>query len=397
MFITAVINLLKNYTGPFELTLKSGASEELIAEVEQTYGIVLPDDFKTFYRFTNGFEMDEDMFNMISLTDLVSEKSTYNLPLCIAEYMIYSDTWELKINQHNSNDYQIINRDHDGDELVLTNSLAEFIIRFLRGGVFDSGGLYDWHEEIRAKNPYDPKYLKPVLTVFSRGLANGIISREQVIAWADNIIMLASQPDNFFIEISLSHDLNELITAISSVTISDTRLSTRALFGILYQLVLNETIAVDKAFVVMDNSIFFNQLTLAETNNMLDIEYSFFMDGEEFNNVEAKKAMLAFLIDYKDFTLNNYDKWVAINQEVENKLAPKNAELRRINNQMHVDNLNKIIASNKRSKTTNLITLAILFVVIGFTIIKFNPQSITTFAIVFCVLITRTIIDYKSK
>jgi hypothetical protein len=33
-------------------------------------------------------------------------------------------------------------------DIILTNSFTEFLRRFLRGGVFETGGLYDWRDEI---------------------------------------------------------------------------------------------------------------------------------------------------------------------------------------------------------------------------------------------------------
>ncbi|BAU52400.1 SMI1/KNR4 family protein [Mucilaginibacter gotjawali] len=65
MFITEAIELLKTYNGPLGLTLHKGASGELINKAENTYGVTFPTDFKTFYRFTDGFETGEDIFHKI--------------------------------------------------------------------------------------------------------------------------------------------------------------------------------------------------------------------------------------------------------------------------------------------------------------------------------------------
>ena len=97
MSITEAIELLKNYNGLLDLTLHSGASEELIVKVERTYKISLPEDFKTLYRFSDGFETVEDIFNMIPLGEVIKNKKE-NEPLWIAEYMIYCDSWELEVN-----------------------------------------------------------------------------------------------------------------------------------------------------------------------------------------------------------------------------------------------------------------------------------------------------------
>ena len=63
MSVNSIIDQLKNYNGPNELTLHKGATEAIINQAERSYNIILPDDFKVFYRFTDGFEIDEDIFN----------------------------------------------------------------------------------------------------------------------------------------------------------------------------------------------------------------------------------------------------------------------------------------------------------------------------------------------
>ncbi len=176
MKINEAIVLLKSYNGPFELTLHAGADEALIKDVENAYGIELPEDFKHFYRFTNGFEMDEDIFNMIPLGEMIGNSKNDNHP-SIAEYMIYSDMWRLEINPYDFNQYEIYVLDYDSEKIVLTNSLAEFIARFLRGGVFEIGGLYTWKDEIKAKihGRTDPAQVKQLFGAWRDCLILGLI------------------------------------------------------------------------------------------------------------------------------------------------------------------------------------------------------------------------------
>ncbi|WP_337854515.1 SMI1/KNR4 family protein [Pedobacter sp. GR22-6] len=106
MKIDDAIALLNSYSGPFELILHPAASEALIHAVEQAYDTQLPEDFKSFYRFTNGFEIDEDIFNMISLDEMISNSKDDKRP-AIAEFMIYSDLWYLEIDYTDDGQYRI--------------------------------------------------------------------------------------------------------------------------------------------------------------------------------------------------------------------------------------------------------------------------------------------------
>jgi len=56
--------------------------------------------------------------------------------------------WALEVDPINGS-YQIFNNNFHGEKIILTNSFAEFIERFLKGGVFEPSGLYYWGEEMR--------------------------------------------------------------------------------------------------------------------------------------------------------------------------------------------------------------------------------------------------------
>ncbi|MES2278556.1 MAG: SMI1/KNR4 family protein [Bacteroidota bacterium] len=147
--ITEIIAYLKSNRDELGITLELSAHAELINQVEETYNIKLPDDIRTFYEFANGFESDDFMFRIIPLEEMVENRRTYNYnELCIAEYMIYSDTWNLIIDQED-NKYRIVNGNHSDEKIVtLTNSLADFLQRFIDGGLLGKNGLYYWYNEL---------------------------------------------------------------------------------------------------------------------------------------------------------------------------------------------------------------------------------------------------------
>ncbi len=148
MTISEIILILQPHHKTYGITLYSAATIEQIEYIEKLLNITPPDDLKTFYRFSNGFESAEDLFRIIPLEELSrnEEEGFYN----IAEYMTYSDIWYIEINPDDNNDYIIFNKTGSGKVLNLTSSFAEFLSRFLAGGVFEKEGLYAWHIEIDA-------------------------------------------------------------------------------------------------------------------------------------------------------------------------------------------------------------------------------------------------------
>jgi len=145
--ITDIIDRIQKQRGQLGITLYPKSSPDDIAAFEVIRQLKLPDDFKTFYNFCNGFESEEDLFRIIPLNEIIESGTSSYLDgekdFHFAEYMIYSDTWTISINNQGST-YSIYNK--VGKTTVLTNSLAEFLNIFLDGGVFD--GLYKWQEEI---------------------------------------------------------------------------------------------------------------------------------------------------------------------------------------------------------------------------------------------------------
>ncbi len=145
MTIESVIDFLQRHIDETDITLKQSAGAELIKQFETSTGVMLPNDIKQFYRFTNGFESEEDLFNIVSLDEIVDNK-TGNIYL--AEYLVYCDMWRLEINPANVNDYLITVVSSKSEKVILTNSFAEFLNRFLKGGVFGDNGLYAWEDEV---------------------------------------------------------------------------------------------------------------------------------------------------------------------------------------------------------------------------------------------------------
>jgi hypothetical protein len=217
--------------------------------------------------------------------------------------MIYSDMWQLEVNPDDYNDYKII-VEANYNKLVLTNSLTKFIEHFLTGGVFEAGGLYDWQKEVERQYVYTTqlKTTDLLLTFFHHGLRYNIISKEEVITWADSIVMHENEPENLIIEVSLCHDKNTLMSLLHSVLVPDSSIVARAILGVVYHRLLAGTINVNEAVSIIDNDLI-NQLTRSEEIQIYNFNDEIWASDLPVNKEELKQEVLNFLAGYKDFEI----------------------------------------------------------------------------------------------
>ncbi|WP_215225772.1 SMI1/KNR4 family protein [Echinicola shivajiensis] len=149
--IADVIRTLKEGNHNQVVTLKPAVSESDILSFEQRLNLRLPTELREFYRFSNGFETEELLFRILPLEEILEQKDEYEKDeFYIAEYLIYSDIWTLRVNKL-TGQLSIYNSDHSSRHwMFLTNSFSEFITRFLNYGLFEEHGLYDWVNEEKA-------------------------------------------------------------------------------------------------------------------------------------------------------------------------------------------------------------------------------------------------------
>ena len=151
MPISDILHQLSAHLSSYDITLYPPVNDQDLANFEGKLKSPLPDDMKALYRFCNGFESAEDIFRIIPLEEItIARPQPDRNRLSFAEYMIYSDTWEIDFNQSSPNDYSISN--NGARFRQLTNSFAEFLEVFLAAGVFGKGGLYAWHDDVDIQN-----------------------------------------------------------------------------------------------------------------------------------------------------------------------------------------------------------------------------------------------------
>lgn len=144
MTVQELIRRIELNTSALGIRLYPRASESEIAAFEKYLGAAMPEDMKTFYRFCNGFESEEDLFRIIPLEEIMTRPVSSSTPDFVdfdfAEYLIYIDTWYITLSKTDHRDYLISNGEAD-KSVILTDSFVKFTDRFLQGGVFD--GLYN--------------------------------------------------------------------------------------------------------------------------------------------------------------------------------------------------------------------------------------------------------------
>jgi hypothetical protein len=155
-----------------------------------------------------------------------------------------------------------------------------------------------------------------LLEVFSEGLKLGVISKEEIIAWADQIIANTEEPDYFFIELSLSHDINGLLEVLDKYVESvDDPICNRVLLGLVYhrQPIYNIEEA-EKIATLVGTMSSWNLLTPFENDTIYTFSDYYVYYLPDFTQLQAD--LIKFLSLYKAFTLENYQQWISINKQV---------------------------------------------------------------------------------
>jgi hypothetical protein len=175
-----------------------------------------------------------------------------------------------------------------------------------------------------------PSNFPLLLEVFREGLLRGLISREEIVAWADEIIKADDEPDYFFIEISLSNDVNNLLEILNEYVIaSKSIIPSRVILGLVYQKLADQTIGVKKVLDVLNKINSDSKITSFEKDNIyyLDDQRDYIIySGNDPDYIEITNSTMKFVSYYTGFTLNNYNSWTGINQQVEEQLEVAAAE-----------------------------------------------------------------------
>lgn len=164
----------------------------------------------------------------------------------------------------------------------------------------------------------DPKDYIELLEVFRIALINGIIDKEEIVKWADEIIQQDDEPDYFIVELALSQSKGkyETISILKEyVGENESSVPYRVILGFLYNQFVN--LRIDLGIVA--SSLYWVSWKNGELNDKdkgvlygLDDVYEL---GESIEDIRLE--ILEILKMYKDFTIENFEQWASINADVE--------------------------------------------------------------------------------
>lgn len=172
-----------------------------------------------------------------------------------------------------------------------------------------------------------------MLHLISIALRKGIISKDAVIKWADEIIKTEEDLPSVLFDLSLcqTKTLNDMLSVISENIVYDENIPVippRAFLGVVYhQLVSNEIDSAKAAMAIYDlvnqkGGVSNYEKTLIYR---IDHHYEYFINSLE-SDEEYKKLLFDFLLLYKDLTQHNFADWDSINISVANAIEKLEAE-----------------------------------------------------------------------
>jgi hypothetical protein len=173
--------------------------------------------------------------------------------------------------------------------------------------------------------PTNPKDILQTLHLIRAGLSSGLLTKEEVVDWADKIIMKDEQPDIFFIDLALSSSksINDVSHYFNDyLNFENPTIQGRPLLGLLYkqfsskQLTLEQT--VGKLFRLKFEAIF----TEREEGYIYSIDNNFDCAKHNiYGTIESVYAEVEkFLNFYKYYSLDSFEQWQGLDLKVESKL-----------------------------------------------------------------------------
>jgi hypothetical protein len=166
----------------------------------------------------------------------------------------------------------------------------------------------------------NPKKILPLIKFASSALELGLITKDEVIDWADKIVTEEDIPDIFFIDLSLSSSKDRYFVLSYlhyMLAFEAVEACGRPLLSLLHKWFKNGKYNLPQTIMILSSVKYHGSLTIEETNWVYDLEEQW--DYDTIENVH--KALTAFLSIYEGYSLFNYEGWPEIDKTIEAKLS----------------------------------------------------------------------------
>ncbi|QEM11164.1 hypothetical protein [Mucilaginibacter rubeus] len=154
--------------------------------------------------------------------------------------------------------------------------------------------------------------------VFYLGLKWKLVTKTEIVKWADDIILAEAEPDYFFIELAMSKNINEVIALIGNrMNKSTDPIAGRVLLSLTFNQLNNTTISLQRACDILDGIALLNTLTNWERGHFFQFydEIQELFRPDDIENLRLE--ILTFLSVYKDkFNFDNYEEWGIISNQI---------------------------------------------------------------------------------
>jgi hypothetical protein len=170
----------------------------------------------------------------------------------------------------------------------------------------------------------NPKEILSVIHQLRAGLSTGLLKKEEVIDWAEQIVSKDKAPDIFFIDLLLSSSIStaNISHYISCYLNFETpTVSGRPLLGLLFRRFSSGELTLNKTVITLyqlKNETVLSDREMAFVYN-IDNDYDLAREKIHGTLKDIERQLEDFLSIYGDYTFDNYEKWNDLDTALENK------------------------------------------------------------------------------
>lgn len=173
------------------------------------------------------------------------------------------------------------------------------------------------------------------------GLSRGLLDKAEVIAWADKIVQKESEPDLFFIDLSMSGSgkLQNLLQVFNEYfNYEDGKIEGRPLIGLIGKKYYQGSMSmadVVRSLCYLKSETSLNPMEISAIYS-IDVNY----EAAEYSSYgslpKVKEEIDWFLSVYEDYTIDKFERWNEVDARVDIILDKEKQRLERLMRQNEI-------------------------------------------------------------